>query len=341
MNDESQLDRDLEALRELSARGVPDLEVTIQTVRRRGLESGRAPWNPRRNFMALLHSVRTRPAVAALVVGALAVLVAMVVPVSYDRVVGQDVAVTVAGKGIGSQEISAVAQGLRGALGSKGVTVEALPGEAGSRFVLHTTLPRRSGPDVQHATMEFARELASKGYSASVQVTPRRERVRYPAVAYAFDQIINISVDGKSAAALEQEIRDRLAQAGVPDAQVSVADRPDGGREVKLTVERQREGDASTATPEPMPQVVLTKDGAPLAGGEGIAVKIQKRRINGATSLALDVTLNGKAAKVEVPNSDSMSDAALTDAISSQLRQQGVDAKVTVVGGKVSIEAVK
>jgi len=120
-----------------------------------------------------------------------------------------------------------------------------------------------------------------------------------------------------------------------------VTDRPDGGREVKMTVERQREGDASTATPEPMPQVVLTKDGAPLAGGEGIAVKIQKRKMNGSTSLVVDVTLNGKTAKVEVPDSDSLSDAALADAISSQLRQQGIDAKVTVVGGKISIEAVK
>ena len=341
MNDETQLDRDLAALRKLSARDMPDLESTIQTVRRRRLESGRTPWNFRRNFMALLHSVRTRPAVAAAVVGVLAVLVSMVVPVSYDRVVGQDVALTVAGKGIGSQEISAVARGLRGALGSKGVMVEALSGNAGPSFVLHTTLPKRSGPDVQHATMEFARELAAKGYSASVQVTPRRERVRYPAVAYAFDQIINISVDGKSAAALEQEIRDRLARAGVPDAQVSVTDRPDGGREVRMTVERQREGDASTAAPEPMPQLVLTKDGAPLAGGQGIAVKIQKKNINGATSLVVDVTLNGKSAKVEVPNSDSMSDAALTDAISSQLKQQGIDAKVSVVGGKISIEAVK
>src|SRR5882672_3804662 len=240
MNDESQLDRDLAALRKLSVRDVPDLEATIQTVRRRGLESGRTPWNLRRNIMALLHSIRTRPAVAAAVFGALAVLVAMVVPVSYERVVGQDVALTVAGKGIGSEEIAGVARSLKGALGANGVMVEAMSSEAGPRFVLHATLPKRSGADVRKATTVFAQELASRGYSASVAVKPHRERVRYPAVAYAFDQIINISVDGKSAAALEQEIRDRLVQAGVPDAQVSVTDRPDGGREVRMTVERQR-----------------------------------------------------------------------------------------------------
>lgn len=288
--------------------------------------------------MALLQSIRTRPAVAAAVFGALAVLVAMVVPVSYERVVGQDVALTVAGPNMGSQEVAAVANGLKKALGAKSVMVEAMSSEAGPRFVLHTTLPRRSGADVQRATTVFAQDLASKGYAASVQVNPRRERVRYPAVAYAFDQIINISVDGKSAAALEAEIRDRLAQAGVHDAQVSVADRPDGGREVKMTVEREAVNDGTQPPPEPMPQVVLTKDGAPITGGEGIAVKIKKMKTSTSTTTIVEVNSNGKAATVTVPNSDTLSDAAFADAITTQLHASGIDAKVTVTNGKISIE---
>jgi hypothetical protein len=291
--------------------------------------------------MAQLHSIRTRPAVAAAVVGALAVLIAMVIPVSYDKVVGQDVALTVTGKGIGSAEIAGVARGLQSALHAHGVMVEAMSGGAGPCFVLHATLPKREGRDVQRATAEFARDLASRGYAASVQVRPHLERVRYPAVAYAFDQIINISVDGKSAAALESEIRDRLAQAGVPDAQVSVTDRPDGGREVKMTVERQAVNDGTTPPPEPMPQIVLTKDGAPLAGGEGLAVKVKKMKTNTSTTLIVEVDQNGKTATVEVPNSDTMSDAAIADAISTQLHQAGIDAKVTVTSGKISIEPVK
>jgi type IV pilus biogenesis protein CpaD/CtpE len=341
MNEKSRVDRDLAALRKLSTRDVPDLDTTIQTIRQRGLDSG--PWlgNFGRKAMALLHSVRTRPAVAAAAVGVLAVLVAMVVPVSYDRVAAQDVALTVTGKGIGNQEITGLVQGFKGALGAKSVMVEAASGSEGSSFVLHATLPKRSGAAVQRATAEFARELAAKGYSASVRVTPRHERVRYPAVAYALDQIIRISVDGKAAAALEQEIRDRLAQAGVPDAQVSVTDRPEGGREVRLAVERERDANAPPTQPEPMPQLVLTKNGAPLAGGEGLSVKIQKRVVNGATSLVVEVTSNGKSARVEVANSDTMSDAALSDAIASQLKQAGIDARVTVTGGKISIESAK
>jgi type IV pilus biogenesis protein CpaD/CtpE len=165
--------------------------------------------------------------------------------------------------------------------------------------------------------------------------------VRYPAVAYAFDRLINISVDGKSAAALEAEIRDRLAQAGVPDAQVSVTDQPGGGREIRMTMERERQGDAPPVPPEPMPQVVLTKGGAPIADAEGTTVKIQKKVVDGVSSLLVDVTSKGRTVKVEVPNSGSLSDSALEEMISSKLRQAGIDARVSVVGGKVSIDSVK
>ncbi|HYR52003.1 MAG TPA: hypothetical protein VET83_05255 [Candidatus Dormibacteraeota bacterium] len=286
--------------------------------------------------MALLHSIRTRPRVTAAVLGALAILVASVVPVSYQRVAGQDVALTLAGREIGNQDVRTVAQDLKSLLGSGAVVVDASAESGASRYVLRTTSTKRAGPEVQHAAVEFARGLAARGYSASVAVTPHRERVRYPAVAYAFDQIIRISVDGKSAAALEAEIRDKLAQAGVPDAQVSVTDHPGGGRDIRLNVERQHVGDA-----EPLPQVVLEKNGAALEDGEGFAVRIQKKKVNGATTLTLEVTASGKSAKVEVPNSDTMSDAAITDSVGSQLRQAGIDARVTVTNGKVEIEPVR
>jgi type IV pilus biogenesis protein CpaD/CtpE len=335
------MDRDLEALRTRSMREVPDLDETIRDIRRRGPDTSPAPWYSRRNVMALLHSIRTRPAVASALVGALAVLIAMVVPVSYDKVVGQDVALTVTGNGIGSQEIAGVARRLQSALHAHGVMVEAMSSGAEPLFVLHATLPKRSGADVQRATAEFARDLKSRGYAASVAVKPHMERVRNPAAAYAFDQIISISVDGKSAATLESEIRDRLAQAGVPDAQVSVTDLAGGGHEVKMTVERQAVNDGTTPLPEAMPQIVLTKDGAPLTGGEGLSVKVKKTKTDTSTTLIVEVESKGKTAKVEVPNSDTMSDAAIADAIAAQLHQAGIEARVTVTDGKISIEPVK
>lgn len=341
MNERMQSDRDLAALRKVTARDIPELETTIQDIRRRGLESGARPWTPWRNLMALLHSVRTRPVAATALVAALVVVVGMIVPVSYERVVGQDVDLTLAGKELGPQEISAVAKEFKAAMGASAVAVEATADEAGPRFVLRASLPKRSAGDVRRSTAEFTRTLAATGCAASVQVTPRRERVRYPAAAYALDQIISISVDGKSAAALEAEIRDRLAQAGVPNAYVSVTDRPGGGREVRMAVERTRDADSPAGSVEPVPQVVLTKDGAPITGGEGQSVKIQKRKMDGATSLVMEVASNGSSAKLEVPNVDGMSDAQLAETLNSQLRQAGLDLTVTVTGGKISVEKAK
>lgn len=291
--------------------------------------------------MALIHSIRTRPAVAVAVLGTLLVLVASVVPVSYQRVTGHDVALTLTGKNMGSQDLRAVAQDLRALLGSTGVTVNASVDGGPPRYVLHATSTKRAGADLQRAADEFARALAAKGYAASVAVTPHKERVRYPAVAYAFDQIIRINVDGKSAVALEAEIRDRFAQAGVPEAHVSVTDRPDGGREVRLTVEREHLGDGGAAPPEPMPQLVLEKNGAPLDGANGSSIRVQKKKLNGSTSLTVTVTAKGKSATVEVPNSDTMSDAALADAISTRLRQAGIEARVIVTNGRIQVETAK
>lgn len=341
MSEKMQSERDLEALRELTARDIPELETTIHAIRRRGAEAGPRPWNSRRFFMALVHSFRTRPVVATALVVAAVVLVGLIAPVSYDRVVGQDVALAVAGKEMSPQEVSTVAQGLKGALGASHVMAEAISEGAQPCVVFHATLPRRSGADVRRSAAEFARTLAAAGRSASVQVTPRRERVRYPAVAYALDQMIRISVDGKVASQLEAEIRAALVQAGVPDAQVSVTDLPGGGREVKMTVERTQQGGTPPVAPEPVPQIVLTKNGAPITPGEGISVKIQKKVINGATTLALEVVAKGRTAKFEVPNSDSMSDTALSQTISAHLKQAGIDAQVTVAAWKISIDSVK
>ena len=157
-----------------------------------------------------------------------------------------------------------------------------------------------------------------------------------------WDQIIRIGVDGKAASELESEIRSRLAEAGVSDAQVSVTDRPGGGRDIQLKVERQNVGDPSTAPPETgLPQLILTKGGAPVEG-EGFAVKIQRKRASGGpTTLVVEVTSNGKTAKAEIPNSESMSDADMTSAITTQLRQAGIDILVAVENGKIRVEPAK
>ena len=335
--------RDLGALRSVRDQDLPSLADTLRAARTKRPDPGLEPNGIRRILMRTLGFIRMRPLAAAAAVAVLLVVASLVVPISYDRVTGNDVALTLAGGGLDREQVAAVARDMKARLGAEGVSVEVEAEDAGARLVLRATAPERSRAEVADAASGFVRELAGKGLSASVHVSPHKERVRYPVAAYAWDQMIQISVDGKSASQLENEIRQRLAEAGVPDAQVSVTDVPDGGRNVSLKVERLRTSDDPTTEPrEAMPRLVLTKDGEPIRDANGFKVQLQKRKTqDGAVTLVADVSDAGKSAKAEVANAQSMSDADLANAISTQLRQGGLNVNVTVTNGDIKIESVK
>jgi len=86
-----------------------------------------------------------------------------------------------------------------------------------------------------------------------------------------------------------------------------------------------------------MPEIQLTKNGAPI-GGDGFSVKVQKKRNESGMTLSVEVRDAGKTARAEVPEADSMSDADVAAAIDTQLRQAGVTARVTVTGGEIKVE---
>ncbi|HET9251677.1 MAG TPA: hypothetical protein VFP58_06130 [Candidatus Eisenbacteria bacterium] len=337
--------QDLGALRSVRAQDqdLPSLHETIRAAQKMRPDPGLLPHGIRRILMQALGFTRTRPLVAAAAVAMVLLVASMVIPVSYDRVTGHDVALTLSGGGLQMELVTGVAKDMKSRLGAAGVSVEAEAGNAGMSFVLRATAPERSRADVADVTSGLVRELASKGVSASVNVSPHKERVRYPVAAYAWDQIIQISVDGKSAVELENEIRQRLAEAGVPNAEVSVSDVPNGGRNVSLKVERLRTSDGSAPEPhEPMPQLVLTKDGAPIGAENAVKVQIQKRKTqDGAVTLIADVTAHGKAAKIEVPNVQSMSDSELASTLQARFREAGLHLNVTVTNGELKIEPVQ
>ena len=58
---------------------------------------------------------------------------------------------------------------------------------------------------------------------------------------------------------------------------------------------------------------------------------------DGAGTL-LSVTNAGKTASVDIPSSEALSDAALASAIERQLREAGLDLKVTVTNGRIAID---
>ena len=333
---------DLGALRSVRAQDLPTLHETIRTAQQLRPDPGLEPNGIRRILMQALGFTRTRPLVAAATVAVVLVTVSMVIPVSYDKVTGQDVALTLAGGDLPMEQVASVAKDMKARLGAGSVSVEAEAGNAGMSFVLRATASDRSRSEIAEATSGLVHELAAKGVGASVNVTPHKERVRYPVAAYAWDQIIQISVDGKSAAQLENEIRQRLAEAGVPNADVSVTDGTKG-RNVSLKVERLRTSDDPSTEPrEPMPQLVLTKDGAPLGGENACKVQLQKRKTqDGAVTLVADVTAHGKSAKIEVPNVQSMSDSDLANTLQARFREAGLNLNVSVTNGDLKIEPVQ
>lgn len=342
------VEADLAAWKRVSAREVPSLEQTMQTVRSRAAEEEAAPLRTKlwREIMSSFALLKSRPGLAALAVAVVLVIAALVVPVSYSRVTGHDVSLTLAagaggaaGAGAPSQtELASIAKSLKARVGAPHVAVEMMEENGGVKYVLHAATSERSRAKVALEAEGFARELAAKSIAASVAVSPVVEQVRYPVAAYAWDQIIQISIDGKSSSQLQAEIQQRLAAAGVTGAQVSVTDAPNGGHEVNVKV--QRVADGSTPPNAPEPELVLTKGGVPLSGGFQVRVKKEKRSGSG-TELVIDVTSDTKTATVDIPNSDSMSDTQLAAAIQSQLQAKGILATVSVTNGEIKIDPVK
>ena len=332
--------QDLGALRSARAEDLPSLHETIRAAQNLRPDPGLERNGIRRILMQALGFIRTRPLAVAAGVAVVLLVASMVIPVSYDKVTGHDVALTISGS-ISMEQVPGIAKDMKARLGAEGVSVQAEGGESGMSFVLSATTGR-SRSEVAEATSGLVHELATKGVSAAVNVSPHKERVRYPVAAYAWDQMIQISVDGKSSAQLENEIRQALAQAGVPDAQVSVTDVPTGGRNVSLRVERTRTSDDPAVREEPMPRVVLTKDGAPLSGGNAVQVKVQKRKTqDGAVTLIADITAHGKSSTVEIPNVQNMSDMELQNALATKFREQGLELNVTVTNGRINVEPVE
>jgi len=201
-------------------------------------------------------------------------------------------------------------------------------------YTFTTSVPAKPGRNVTRLAEAYAKGLRSHGYLASIVATPRTERVWGTMYAYALDRVIRISTDGKSAAELEAEIRQRLAEAGVTDAQVSVSDEGDGQH---INVEMQHQASSSDGTLEEAPEIELTRNGLPM-GQVGCVVKVKKKTEGTTTVLDLEVIQDGRSTNVQVADPDSKSDDTLAAEIQSQLRSAGFDLEVTVTQGKIKIE---
>jgi hypothetical protein len=313
---------DLHALASLSDRALPELESSLRAARRAAGE--------RKGFAMALHFLRTRPALATALGVVLVAAALLMIPISYERTVGYDVTLTLAGNGVPEAQVPEIARNFKETLGASGTSLNATMENGRLTYVLNAS----ASHDVRSNAEAFAKELKARGYDATVAATPRRETVSTNVYAYAMSRVIEISTDGKSASQLESEIRARLTAAGVTGAEVSVTDVGANGREVKIEARNLKH--EAGAAPE-VPELVLTKDGKPIAGGNMVRV-MKKKDASGATTLSLALTSDGKSTTVDIPNADSMGDAALAAAIQSRLLAAGFDMVVSVHGDEIKVE---
>jgi hypothetical protein len=301
------------------------LDTSLRAARRRAAgETGEG-------FSMAIRSLSRRPGLA-FALGVLVVALGLLaIPMSFERTVGYDVALTLGGGNLTEAGVAEIAQGLSQTLGATGATVTG--SMEGDRVTW--VLAASAKGDARAAATAFARELSALGYAASVAATPRRETVSGNVYAYAMSRVIQINMDGKSATQLESEIRDRLAAAGVTGADVSVTDLGGDARAIRI-----HSHSADGAAHQDIPELVLTKDGQPIEAG--CAVKVMKRKDDaGLVSLVVTVSADGKSTTAEIANASSMSDAAIAAEIESRLLGAGIDAVVKVEGDRITVEKRK
>ena len=290
--------------------------------------------------MATMGTMKRKPALATAIAVAVAAVAMLVIPFSYERTTGQDVRLTVSGGTLGADQAREIAKEFKGLLRADQVAVNVADEGGRTSFVFTARVPMASGVHASAAARVFEAALTKAGFAATTVITPVRERVTGTVYAYARDRVIEISTDGKSAPALESEIRQRLAEAGVTDAQVSVTNPGNDPRQLKVEIQAKRLHDGTQATPPGeavMPEVVLTRNGAPVSGNE---FSVRLEHLKGADGLTLTARVHqgDKNGVAEVQGADAMSDAALGSAIESQLTAAGLSVTVRVTAGHVEIE---
>jgi hypothetical protein len=270
---------------------------------------------------------------------ALATLFLVGVPLPYQRTVGHEVTLSLTGASLDRLQLQHVADQMRSLLHSRGVRVSMVEESAGDpRFELTTDVPRESRLDVATVAQALEAALQAKGFDAETRVEARKERISGTLLAMAQERIIEISVDGKSAAELEAEISRALTDAGLDYAEVSVEEEADGGK--RVTIEAKAESDQPGSGEVLEPTIVLTSNGEPLSeqsDAKRTTCRVMKRMEDSGAVLAIEVTTDSRETTVEIPNPETYSDSDLASEIESRLFAEGISADVTVEDGRVEL----
>lgn len=324
-----QIRADLDALARLSQHGLPPASTLPALLRaaepapRRPLRDASEPPTLRGLFMDTLRRNPRPTRLGRTLLGALGscALGAAVLlwPISYERMVGHSVQLTVAlGDKTTAPEEAArllpprgLAKQIKTALRADSVRVELSRGEAGTQMTFTARVPQRSRAEVDVRTAallkELQRELSTSSLAPTlqVQVSERREQVSGRVYAMALDRLIQVRVDtsGKSDAEVTAEVESQLRAQGIAAPSVHFERR---GDEKQLSIEADT-GDR----------------------------KLQVIRKSPGSESVVEVTVGD----IDTQREPGMTDDQLKAKIERQLAAKGLTGTVTVAGDHIEIRA--
>lgn len=304
---ERRLASDREALRQATAQGLPDLAKTARGLRLASQSHG--TFSNGGTLMTMLQNLRSRPRfVTALVGGALCAGV-LLLPVSYERTVGQTVTLHVAAGSLGPGGAAMLARRARKELHAQSVQLRQKmgPGSEQPELMLIATLPVRSAAQAQALASGLVEALGKEHVTATAEVSARTMLTSGRVYAMALDKLISIRVDtaGKSDAEVTTEIKSQLESSGIHGADVTF----------------ERHGD------EAQMQIAADVDGR--------QVQVMRQTKGGPSQI--DVDIGG----IDDTRDPGMTDDQLRDKIVRQLQARGLDPTVTVTGDHIEIRAHK
>lgn len=263
--------------------------------------------------MSVLNNLRERPLFATTLASAAVALLLVLIPISYDKTVGQEVAVTLTGANLTAAEAGAIGQNLAEAVGSNDLRIYPAGSAAGDAksYRIVAAVPSRTKGRIGRIASTVAADLTSRGYGTSVSISPIVERVSGNVYAAGFNCVIDLDIEaeGRSDDEVMADIRDQLEMAGCDD-DVEVTFHRDGDATMLTIVNPAFEGDCSSLSCEGM-----------------MDVRIDGERLD----------MDG-ARMIKVCGKPGMSDLEMEDLIRAQLEEQGIDADISVVDGKCRIE---
>jgi hypothetical protein len=317
--DSDRIGSDLRALSEQSKRDLPTIDQTSQALWKRNLRRSREGLT-----MKVLHSLKSHPAMAALMGVAVVAVVLLAIPISYTKTTGYRATLEISdATGV---DVETVASEFGKALDTENVKLAA--GRSGAR--ISAEVPVRSAGMLEGIASGFAQALAERGVTATAGVEPVTERVTGNVYAMAANGIVEISInsEGLTDEEIEDEIRTQLEAVGLEPCLVDV-ETSEGEKRIQIGLERCPEEWADgTAIP-----VRISIDGMePPPGGECVDECAIELRID-ATGTTLEEAEAEARAHLATMGMGDVTDIDIENCGDYYRIRVGVEGDVCTLGG--------